>query len=142
MIFIQIIVTLNNRNMLQSISKYYYPKLVQVISTVFNNNNIKKNESMSFDQYLQVDDINNDREFEYEYGNGYGQFTYLDMQKMMFQNTYPKKPAKMIQTLPTICEDLEEILDKTEYDKFMWRQFMLFGMILTVSGYILVKGTF
>ena len=125
--------------MLQSIVKYYYPKLVQVISTT-SKNNIKKNENMSFETYLQVDHINKD--YEFEYGNGYGQFTYLDMQKMMFQNTYPKKPPKMIQTLPTIVEDLEEmkVTNKTtdHYDKMAWRQITLFVMIITVSGFIMV----
>lgn len=125
--------------MLQSIAKYYYPKLVQVISMA-SKNNIKKNENMSFETYLQVDHINKD--YEFEYGNGYGQFTYLDMQKMMFQNTYLKKPAKMIQTLPTIVEDLEEmkVTNKTidHYDKMAWRQVTLFVMIITVTGFIMV----
>lgn len=132
--------------MLQSIANYYYPKLVQVISMA-SKNNIKKNENMSFDPYLQVDHINKECEYEFEYGNGYGQFTYLDMQKMIFKKAYSKKPPKMIQTLPTIHEDLDEtkivsIKYNTEYNKFIFRQFMLFGMILTVSGYIIIiKGT-
>lgn len=122
--------------MLELIIGRCYPKIIHIIS----NANIKKNENMSFEPYLHNDVAIINKEEVLEYGNGYGQFTYLDMQKMMFQNTYPKKPAKMIQTLPTICEDLDET--NTQYNKLVLRQFMLFGMILTISGYIIIKGTY
>lgn len=131
--------------MIQSIIDYYYSIIIQTISTIFIlNNNIKKNDNMSFEPYLHNDlaIINKDEIFEY--GNGYGQFTHLDMQKMMFKKTY-SKPPKMIQTLPTVYEDLDETRmvlnnhnNNAEYNKFVWRQLTLFGMIITVSGYIII----